>query len=133
MFSTKTQISLVFLLFILFNIGVIYPVSPSTKIALKDEGSPGPQRLPENAYVIKDQWYCKNGYKKVGNSCEPISVPANAYSIKDQWYCNNGYKKVGNSCEPISVPANASAIKDQWYCNNGYKKVGNSCVSIFGN
>ena len=32
------------------------------------------------------------------------------------WYCNDGYKKVGNSCEKLLVPPNAWVSGSNWYC-----------------
>jgi len=48
---------------------------------------------PDNSYQMGGNWYCNNGYKKVGNKCVKINVPANAWVQGSQWYCNNGYKR----------------------------------------
>ena len=57
-------------------------------------------------------------------------VPANAYLIDNQWYCNNGYRRKGNSCVKFAVPDNAYVYGSIWMCNQGYKKVGNACYKM---
>ncbi len=88
--------------------------------------------VPANAWVSGSAWYCNEGYRKVGDSCEKLNVPANAWVSGSAWYCNEGYRKVGDSCEKLNVPANAWVSGSAWYCNEGYRKVGDKCESIFG-
>ena len=62
--------------------------------------------------------------------------PANSYVSGSNWYCVDGYQKVGNQCLSIfrgigGQPANSYVSGSNWYCVDGYQKVGNSCVSIF--
>ncbi len=87
--------------------------------------------VPANAWVYGSEWYCNDGYRKVGDRCEKLSVPANAWVYGSEWYCNDGYWKVGDRCEKLSVPANAWVYGSEWYCNDGYRKAGDGCVSIF--
>ncbi len=86
--------------------------------------------VPSNAWVSGSNWYCNDGFKKVGDQCEALRVPVNAWVSGSNWYCNDGYKKVGNSCEKLNVPRNARVSGSNWYCNDGYKKVGNSCEKL---
>lgn len=57
--------------------------------------------LPANAYVMGSNWYCKEGFRKVGNACEALVVPQNAYVMGSNWYCKEGFRKAGDKC--ISV------------------------------
>jgi len=125
----------------------IFPVPPYESDTLKSSGlntqqqvsslgttSSGAeeQALPsENRYYIGSQWFCNNGYEKVGDACQKIYVPQNAHAIGSQWFCNNGFKRVGNSCEKINIPANAHAIGSQWFCDSGYEKIGESCQKMY--
>ena len=62
---------------------------------------------------------------------EMTSAPVNSWKSGSNWYCNNGYRRVGNSCEQLNVPANAWVSGSNWYCNNGYRRVGDKCISLF--
>lgn len=86
--------------------------------------------IPANAWAYGSEWYCNDGYRKVGNECVNINPPANSWVHGSEWYCNDGYRKVGNECVKIKVPANAWVHGSEWYCNDGYRKVGNECVNI---
>ena len=85
---------------------------------------------PANSWVSGSNWYCNDGYKKVGNSCEKLNVPRNAWVSGSNWYCNDGFKKVGDQCEALNVPANAWVSGSNWYCNDGYRKVGERCERL---
>lgn len=87
-------------------------------------------RAPVNATVSGSTWYCNNGYRKIGETCDLVRAPANASVSGSTWYCNNGYRKVGETCELVIAPANASVSGSTWYCNNGYRKVGESCELV---
>ncbi len=87
-------------------------------------------RAPVNATVSGSTWYCNNGYRKVGETCQPVVAPANASVSGSTWYCNNGYRKVGEICDLVRAPANASVSGSTWYCNNGYRKVGETCEAV---
>ncbi|OYT98007.1 MAG: hypothetical protein CFE40_14085 [Burkholderiales bacterium PBB1] len=65
--------------------------------------SPSEQRpgLPANAYVMGSNWYCKEGFREVGNECEALVVPQNAYVMGSNWYCKEGFRKVGNQCVSV--------------------------------
>ena len=94
--------------------------------------SPSVQRSgpPANSWVSGSNWYCNDGYKKVGNSCEKLNVPRNAWVSGSNWYCNDGFRKVGDQCEALNVPANAWVSGSNWYCNDGYRKVGERCERL---
>ncbi len=100
-----------------------YPTTPS-----RSEQRPG---LPVNAYVMGSNWYCKEGFRKVGNKCEALVVPQNAYVMGSNWYCKEGFRKVGNECEALVVPQNAYVMGSNWYCKEGFRKAGDRCVSVF--
>ncbi len=87
-------------------------------------------KAPANSFVSGSNWYCKDGYSKVGNSCERVEAPANSFVSGSNWYCKDGYKKVGNSCERVEAPANSFVSGSNWYCKDGYRKVGNSCERV---
>lgn len=87
--------------------------------------------VPENAWVSGSNWYCNDGYRKIGNRCERLNVPSNAWVSGSNWYCNDGFRKVGNQCVTLNVPDNAWSSGSNWYCNDGYRKVGGKCISIF--
>lgn len=82
---------------------------------------------PPDSYTMSGMWFCNEGYKKVGNSCERLSVPENARVMGNMWFCNEGYRKSGNSCERLSVPENAHVMGNMWFCNEGYKKLESRC------
>lgn len=94
--------------------------------------SPSVQRSgpPVNSWASGSNWYCNDGYKKVGNSCERLNVPRNAWVSGSNWYCNDGFRKVGDQCEALNVPANAWVSGSNWYCNDGYRKVGERCERL---
>lgn len=108
------------------------PSSPSATAPLFVPPTPSVQRSgpPANSWVSGSNWYCNNGYKKVGNSCEKLNVPRNAWVSGSNWYCNDGFKKVGDQCEALNVPANAWISGSNWYCNDGYRKVGERCERL---
>ncbi|MGU5617574.1 peptidoglycan-binding domain-containing protein, partial [Aeromonas caviae] len=106
--------------------------SPSATAPLFVPPTPSAQRSgpPANSWVSGSNWYCNDGYKKVGNSCEKLNVPRNAWVYGSNWYCNDGFKKVGDQCEALNVPANAWVYGSNWYCNDGFKKVGDQCEAL---
>jgi hypothetical protein len=83
--------------------------------------------VPDNAFVSGSNWYCKEGFRKVGNECEALVVPRNAFVSGSNWYCKEGFRKVGNQCEALVVPDNAFVSGSNWYCKEGFRKVGNEC------
>jgi len=85
---------------------------------------------PENSHILGDNWYCNDGYKKIGNRCIKLQVPENAHVLGNNWYCDDGYKKQGYQCIKLEVPINAHVLGNNWYCNDGYKKQGNRCISL---
>lgn len=85
---------------------------------------------PANSWISGSNWYCNDGYKKVGNSCERLNVPRNAWVSGSNWHCNDGFRKVGDQCEALNVPANAWVSGSNWYCNDGYRKVGERCERL---
>lgn len=106
--------------------------SPSATAPLFVPPTPSVQRSgpPANSWVSGSNWYCNDGYKKVGNSCEKLNVPRNAWVSGSNWYCNDGYRKVGERCERLNVPQNAWVSGSNWYCNDGFRKVGDQCVAL---
>jgi len=96
------------------------PPSPSTNRS-------GP---PANSWVSGSNWYCNDGYKKVGNSCEKLVVPRNAWVSGSNWYCNDGFRKAGDQCIALNAPDNAWVSGSNWYCNDGYRKVGDRCERL---
>ena len=104
------------------------PTAPSSPPSLSSEQRPG---LPANAYVMGSNWYCKEGFRKVGSVCEAVVVPQNAYVMGSNWYCKEGFRKVGNECEAVVVPQNAYVMGSNWYCKEGFRRVGETCVSVF--
>ena len=86
--------------------------------------------VPDNAFVSGSNWYCKEGFQKVGNECEALVVPQNAFVSGSNWYCKEGFRKVGNHCEALIVPANAFVSGSNWYCKEGFRKVGNQCDAL---
>ena len=87
--------------------------------------------VPPNAFVSGSNWYCKEGFRKTGEQCEAIIVPANAFVSGSNWYCKEGFRKIGERCEAITVPPNAFVSGSNWYCKEGFRKTGDRCVSIF--
>src|SRR5699024_4010583 len=81
------------------------PARPSTTATVPYSITPSPSEqrpgLPANAYVMGSNWYCKEGFRKVGNECEALVVPRNAYVMGSNWYCKEGFRKVGNVCEAL--------------------------------
>lgn len=86
---------------------------------------------PANSWVSGSNWYCKEGFRKVGNKCEALIVPANAFVSGSNWYCKEGFRKVGNECEALVVPQNAFVSGSSWYCKEGFRKAGDRCISVF--
>ncbi len=86
--------------------------------------------VPDNAFVSGSNWYCKEGFRKVGNECEALIVPQNAFVSGSNWYCKEGFRKVGNQCEALVVPDNAFVSGSNWYCKEGFRKVGNECEAL---
>ncbi|UCF87363.1 MAG: hypothetical protein JSV71_01250 [Nitrospiraceae bacterium] len=60
-------------------------------------------KVPENAYISGNNWYCKSGYYRFGNKCLDLSVPENAYISGKKWYCKSGYKLTGNKCRELTA------------------------------
>ena len=85
---------------------------------------------PANAFVSGANWYCKSGFRKVGERCEALVVPDNAFVSGANWYCNSGFRKVGERCEALVVPDNAFVSGANWYCNSGFRKVGERCEAL---
>ncbi len=86
--------------------------------------------VPKNAHVLGNNWYCNDGYDKQGNKCIELKVPNNAHVLGNNWYCNDGYEKQWNECKELNVPKNAHVLGNSWYCDDGYEKQGSSCVSL---
>ena len=57
--------------------------------------------------------------------------PANSFVSGSNWYCKEGFQKVGNQCEALAVPDNAFVSGSNWYCKEGFRKAGDRCVSVF--
>lgn len=87
--------------------------------------------VPGNAWVSGSNWYCKDGFRKFGDQCVALNVPKNAWVSGSNWYCNDGFRKVGDQCVALNVPENAWVSGSNWYCNDGYRKAGDKCVSVF--
>lgn len=64
---------------------------------------PGPKKFtpPANAFVSGSNWYCKEGFRKVGEMCEAITIPPNAFVSGSNWYCKEGFRKAGDRCVSI--------------------------------
>jgi len=111
------------------------PSRPATAAPAPNFTNPSPSeqrpRLPANAYVMGSNWYCKEGFRKVGSECEALVVPQNAYVMGSNWYCKEGFRKVGNVCEALVVPQNAYVMGSNWYCKEGFRKAVDKCVSVF--
>lgn len=87
--------------------------------------------VPDNAFVSGSNWYCKEGFRKIGNECEALAVPRNAFVSGSNWYCKEGFRKVGSQCEALTVPANAFVSGSNWYCKEGFRRAGDRCMSVF--
>ncbi|RYG58308.1 MAG: hypothetical protein EON56_00050 [Alphaproteobacteria bacterium] len=85
---------------------------------------------PANSWVAGSNWYCNDGYQKVGEQCARLNVPNNAWVAGSNWYCNDGFRKVGDRCEALNAPANSWVAGANWYCNDGYQKVGGQCERL---
>ena len=86
---------------------------------------------PQNAYISGPNWFCKEGFRKAGEQCEAVIAPQNAYISGPNWFCKDGFRKVGERCEAVIAPQNAYVSGPNWFCKDGYKKSGDKCVSIF--
>ena len=86
---------------------------------------------PQNAFVSGANWYCKDGFKRVGDQCDAVIAPQNAFVSGANWYCKEGFKRVGNQCDAVIAPPNAFISGAGWYCKEGFKKSGEKCVSVF--
>ncbi len=87
-------------------------------------------RLPDNAYVSGSRWYCRDGYKRVGDRCDKVIAPENSYVSGSRWYCRDGYKRVGDRCDKVIAPENSYVSGSRWYCRDGYKRVGDKCDKV---
>ena len=65
---------------------------------LPSANSNGP---PANSWVAGSNWYCKEGFRRVGNLCEAVIAPANAFISGSNWYCNSGFRKAGDKCVSV--------------------------------
>ena len=92
-------------------------------ISIPDTSVNTPQIIaPPNTYVLGSNWYCNDGYKKVGNSCELVVCGANQFRSGTSCYCNSGYQVVNGQCEKVVCVANAYVGYDnKCYCKDGYK------------
>lgn len=108
------------------------PTRSATTAPLLAPPSPSANRSgpPANSFVSGLNWYCNEGFKKVGNQCEAVAVPDNAFVSGSNWYCKEGFRKVGNECEALVVPRNAFVSGSNWYCKEGFRKVGNQCEAL---
>lgn len=106
------------------------PPPASANIAAPSASGSTRPPVPENSWVSGSNWYCNNGYRKVGGKCEALNIPVNAWVSGSNWYCNSGYQKVGDRCERFNVPQNAWVSGSNWYCNDGYRKVGDKCEML---
>ena len=108
------------------------PPRTATTAPLSVPPSSSAQRVgpPANSWVSGSSWYCNDGYKKVGNSCEKLVVPRNAWISGSNWYCNDGFRKIGDQCVALNVPDNAWVSGSNWYCNDGFRKAGDQCVAL---
>jgi hypothetical protein len=59
-------------------------------------------KLPANAYLVADgdDWKCKRGFHKSGDTCQPIAIPEHAYLRRsgDDWACERPYLLRGEQC-----------------------------------
>ena len=92
--------------------------------------------VPPNAHidVFGSGWECDQGFRRVGNGCEPVEVPPNAHIdvFGSGWECDQGFRRVGNGCEPVEVPPNAhiDVFGSGWECDQGFRRVGNGCEPV---
>jgi len=98
--------------------------TPTPDASLQDS------KVPPNSFVSGSQWYCNQGFRKVGNTCEQVQAPANSFISGSEWYCNQGFRKAGGSCEKVQSPPNSFISGAEWYCNQGFRKVGSSCEQV---
>jgi len=104
--------------------------TPSSDRAVSKSGNgPNPNRLPK-AIAGEDGNLTTAPAPAPGT--RNSGFPANSWVSGSQWFCNDGYRKVGESCEKVNAPANAWVTGSNWFCNDGYRKVGESCESIIG-
>jgi len=69
-----------------------------------------PASSPENSWVgSSGSWYCNDGYKRFGDTCEVIEVPENAYALGSEWYCESGYVRIQEKC---TLKANLRNVAD---------------------
>ncbi len=108
------------------------PTRSATTAPLLAPPSPSANRSgpPANSFVSGSNWYCNEGFKKVGNQCEAVAVPDNAFVSGSNWYCKEGFRKIGNECEALVVPRNAFVSGSNWYCKEGFRKVGIQCEAL---
>ena len=108
------------------------PSRSATTAPLSATPSPSANRSgsPANSFVSGSNWYCNEGFQKVGNQCEALAVPHNAFVSGSNWYCKEGFRKIGNECEALVVPRNAFVSGSNWYCKEGFRKVGNQCEAL---
>ena len=81
--------------------------------------------VPSNATLnyFGTGWYCNDGYKQVGNSCELVVCGANQTRYGTSCYCKDGYKMnyTTNQCELVICGANQYRWGTSCYCKDGYK------------
>ena len=112
------------------------PVAPSTRPRSATTATALPPTSAQssgptaNSWVSGSNWYCNDGYRKVGSSCEKLVVPTHAWVSGSNWYCNDGFRKVGDQCIALNVPDNAWVSGPNWYCNDGYRKNGDRCEKL---
>jgi hypothetical protein len=58
---------------------------------------------PANSFVSGSNWYCKEGFRKVGSECEALVVPPNAFVSGSNWYCKEGFRRTGDKCTSVFV------------------------------
>ncbi len=85
---------------------------------------------PPNSYISGSNWYCKEGYRKVGDNCDEVKAPPNSFISGSNWYCKEGYRKVGDNCDEVKAPPNSFISGSNWYCKEGYRKVGDNCDEV---
>ena len=87
------------------SIAQIAPPVPTTNATSPSSNPPSPSGqqpgLPANAFVMGSSWYCKEGFRKVGDQCEALVVPQNAFVVGSSWYCREGFRKVGDQCVSV--------------------------------
>ena len=75
--------------------------------------------LRHYAQPVGDQWYCKSGYRRLGDRCDPISVPENATAVGDHWYCNSGFRRVDDACQSFPVPPTLARLASAGRATSG--------------